>query len=161
MTVTIRPLPRDTGLRAFLHDTEPRLRQALVATYGPVNGREATVDALSWAWEHWDRLAEVTNKVAYLYRVGQSATRHLDIRPIPIDVLRAVSWGLPEVTPELLPSLARLSPQQRTTVVLVHAFGWPQAEVAELLEINPSTVREHLQRALTRLRADLEVHDAG
>lgn len=161
MTVTIRPLPRDAGFRAFLGDTEPRLRQALVATYGPVNGREATVDALSWAWEHWDRLTEVTNKVAYLYRVGQSATRQLDTKPIPIDVLRAVETNLPEVTPELLPSLARLSPQQRTTVVLVHAFGWPQADVAELLEINPSTVREHLRRALERLRADLEVHDAG
>lgn len=161
MTVTIRPLPRDTGLRAFLRETEPRLRQALAATYGPVNGREATVDALSWAWEHWDRLDAVTNKIAYLYRVGQSASRQLDTKPIPIDVLRAVTSGLPEVTPELLPSLARLSTQQRTTVVLVHAFGWPQAEVAELLDINPSTVREHLRRALERLRADLEVHDAG
>ena len=44
-------------------------------------------------------------------------------------------------------------------VVLVHGYGWPQAEVAALLEVGPSTVHEHLNRALARLRADLEDHD--
>jgi hypothetical protein len=62
---------------------QPRLLQALVAVYGPVDGRGATVDALSWAWEHWDRLQEVENKPAYLFRVGQSATRRYSTRPLP------------------------------------------------------------------------------
>jgi hypothetical protein len=49
--VTVRtPIrPSQSEFSAFVRRTEPRLLQALVATYGPVDGREAAVDALSWA----------------------------------------------------------------------------------------------------------------
>jgi DNA-directed RNA polymerase specialized sigma24 family protein len=142
----------------FVHDVEPRLLAALVATYGPIDGREATVDALSWAWEHWDRLAEVRNKAGYLYRVGQTATRRFAATALPLTgPVRASDDRLPEIEPLLIPALADLSDQQRTVVLLVHAFDWSQTEVADLLEITPSTVREHLRRALERLRQRLEV----
>jgi DNA-directed RNA polymerase specialized sigma24 family protein len=44
---------------------------------------------------------------------------------------------------------------------MVHAYGWGQTEVADLLDVSPSTVRTHLARALTRLQNALEVrrHD--
>jgi RNA polymerase sigma factor (sigma-70 family) len=145
----------------FVGEYEPRLRQALVAAYGPVDGSEATADALSWAWEHWGRLADIVNKPAYLYRVGQSATRRFLGRPLPPGLVVEAEAAAPDLSPELLPALGRLSIQQRTVVVLVHGYGWRQSEVAELLEINPSTVREHLNRALDRLRTDLEVSDAN
>jgi DNA-directed RNA polymerase specialized sigma24 family protein len=159
MAASSRATEVSSDFAAFVRDVEPRLRQALVAAYGPVDGREATVDALSWAWEHWAQLEEVGNRLGYLFRVGQSAVRRFGSRPIPVDLLRAVEARVPDITPELLPSLGRLSPQQRTVVVLVHAFGWSQAEVAELLGVSASTVHEHLGRALVRLRSDLEVHD--
>lgn len=139
---------------------EPRLRRALVATYGPVDGRDATGDALSWAWEHWDQVSQMQHPVAYLYRVGQSAMRRFGSKPLPGELLSSAAVHTPEISPELWPALGRLSAQQRTIVLLVHGFGWPQSEVAELLEVNPSTVREHLQRALTRLRTELAVPDA-
>ncbi len=145
---------------AFVREVEPRLRQALVATYGPVDGREATVDALSWAWEHWDRLRDVRNPSGYLYRVGQSAVRRFGSRPLPVSVFRATDVASPDLSPELVPALARLSSQQRTVVLLVHAYGWSQADVATLLEINASTVREHMNRAIARLRDELEVRNA-
>lgn len=145
---------------AFVREVEPRLRQALVATYGPVDGREATVDALSWAWEHWDRLRDLRNPGGFLYRVGQSAVRRFGSRPMPVGVFQASHEARPDLSPELVPALARLSAQQRTVVVLVHAYGWSQAEVATLLEISPSTVREHMNRALARLRDELEVRNA-
>jgi DNA-directed RNA polymerase specialized sigma24 family protein len=149
-----------TGFERFAADAEPRLRIALVATYGPVDGRSAAVDALSWAWEHWDRLQTMDNPVGYLYRVGQSAVRRNASRPLPPRLLEMVDQAFPEITPELLPALARLSPQQRSVVVLIHAFGWTQRDVAAMLGISPSTVREHLDRAVTRLREELEVRDA-
>ena len=65
--------PNSDGFESFVERVKPGLLQALIATYGPVDGREATVDALSWAWEHWDRLSDFTNPGGYLYRVGQSA----------------------------------------------------------------------------------------
>ncbi len=140
---------------------KPRLLQALVATYGPADGREACVDALSWAWEHWDRLAEVEHPVGYLYRVGQSATRHFLPKPLPARLLAVVVADFPEIEPQLLPALSRLPKQQRIVVVLVYGYGWRQAEVARLLEINSSTVRDYLNRAIDRLRRELEVTDAS
>lgn len=150
----------ERAFAAFVREMEPRLRQALVATYGPVDGREATVDALSWAWEHWDRLSDVPNPGGYLYRVGQSAVRRFGSRPLPIGVLRTADAASPDLSPELVPALARLSAQQRTVVLLVHAYSWSQADVATLLEISPSTVREHMNRALARLRDELEIRNA-
>lgn len=120
-------------------------------------GRDATLDALSWAWEHWDQLRSIANQTGYLYRVGQSASRRYTSKPLPPELLVQLEQRVPDVEPRLVPALARLSSQQRTVVVLVEGFGWSQAEVADLLEINPSTVREHLTRALSRLRNELEV----
>jgi DNA-directed RNA polymerase specialized sigma24 family protein len=159
MMSVVKSGSQDAELEAFVRMVEPRLRQALVATYGPADGREATVDALSWAWENWDRVREIRNPIGYLYRVGQSSVRSFGPKPFPVDITRVAETAFPEISPELIPALHRLSPQQRTIVFLVHAHGWSQADVADLLDINPSTVREHLNRAVKRLREDLEVHD--
>jgi DNA-directed RNA polymerase specialized sigma24 family protein len=161
MGVTGRMRSERVQFTAFVRDTEPRLLHALVAHYGPVDGRETTVDALSWAWENWSRLADVDNKLGYLYRVDQSATRRYASRPVPRVPHRPVAQPAPDIDPGLVPALAQLSEQQRTAVVLVHAFEWTQTEVARLLEVNVSTVREHIARGLTRLRAQLEVCDAS
>ena len=59
-------------------------------------------------------------------------------------------------TSKLAPALARLSDQQRAVVVLVHGYAISQRGVAELLDIAVSTVREHLARAMTKLRDELE-----
>jgi RNA polymerase sigma factor (sigma-70 family) len=161
MGVTGRLRSERVEFTAFVRDVEPRLLRALVAQYGPVDGREATVDALSWAWENWARLAEVDHKLGYLYRVGQSARRRCASRPVPAVLHVRAEQQAPDIDPGLLPALAQLSEQQRTAVVLVHAFGWTQTEVAALLDVTVSTVREHITRGLARLRARLEVCDAG
>lgn len=153
--------PGRSEFAEFVRRVKPRLLPALVAAYGPVDGREATVDALSWAWEHWDRLAGVDNAAGYLFRVGQSAVRRYSSRPPPVELQVVLEARFPEFDPGLLPALARLSMQQRTVVVLVHGYGWSQAEVAVMLGVNPSTVREHLGRAMSRLRAELEVCDVS
>jgi DNA-directed RNA polymerase specialized sigma24 family protein len=44
-------------------------------------------------------------------------------------------------------------------VVLVHGFGYSLREVAELTGVKVTTVQNHLERGLTRLRAELGVHD--
>jgi DNA-directed RNA polymerase specialized sigma24 family protein len=159
MTVRAPLRPSRVEFSAFVLQTEPKLLQALVATYGAVDGREATVDALSWAWEHWGRLEGVTNQVGYLYRVGQTATRRFVSRQRPfVREVPAVD-RVPDLDPGLVHALGRLSPHQRAVVVLVCAFDWSQVEVADVLAISPSTVRDHLTRALGRLRQELEVRD--
>ncbi len=145
----------------FLAEVEPRLQAALAATYGPVVGRESAVDALSWAWEHWDRVQTLGNPAGYLYRVGQTAARtaqnravrSLADRPLPVDSRPH------ESAPELPAALARLSDQQRAVAVLVHGYAMSLREVAAMLEISVATVREHLSRAMARLREEMEEHD--
>ncbi len=140
---------------AFVERVELRLRRALIAAYGLETGEEATRDALAYAWEHWDRVKIMGNPAGYLYRVGQSGARRLRRwRPFAQD--RRDS-RIPDVEPGLHRALQRLPRNQRVAVVLVHGFCWSAAEVAELLEIAPTTVRSHVERALGKLRAALEV----
>ena len=155
--VMVRPEP--AVFAAFVRDVEPRLRRALVASFGPVEGRAATVDALSWAWEHWDHIEGANNKLGYLYRVGQNAARRNGSRARPGGFEASDEQRLPDLEPALLPALAKLSAQQRTAVLLVHGYGWSQTDVADLLDVNVSTLREHLARALIRLRTTLGVND--
>lgn len=132
-----------------------RLRAGLVATYGPDLGLDVAAEALAYGWEHWSRIGAMDNPSGYLYRVGQTAARRV-LRPhgfLPMP-------SPPEVhdfEPRLLPALEELSEAQRVCVVMVHAYGWGQTEVAELLDISPSTVRTHIARALDRLQQALEV----
>ena len=124
----------------------------------PSDGRVAACDALSWAWEHWDQIVAMDNPVGYLYRVGQSSIRRNRTRPIPLDSNARGPSNQPEINPELVPALGRLSAQQRTVVMLVYAFGWTVRDAAHTLDLSPSTVQTHLERGLDRLRQLLEPH---
>ncbi len=140
---------------AFVIQVEPRLRSALVAAYGLDRGREATAAALGWAWEHRGQLAKLENKVAFLYRVGQSSTRR---RKEPVIFTRAEA-SEPWFEPGLAPALAALSERQRVAVVLVYGLSWTLREVAELTGTRVTTVQNHLERGLRNLRASMEVTD--
>lgn len=45
---------------------EPRLRHALTASFGSQLGKEATPDALSYAWENWERVSGKKNPLGYV-----------------------------------------------------------------------------------------------
>ena len=124
-----------------------------MAAYGVQRGREATADTLAYAWEHWDRLSEMQNPMGYLYRVAQSKVRtrrHRSTFEIPED-----HGYLYE--PKLMAALQSLSERQRVSVVLVHGMGWTLREVAEFTGTKPTTVQNHLDRGLRRLRRALGV----
>jgi RNA polymerase sigma factor (sigma-70 family) len=146
----------ETAFGAFFSVAEPRLRRALVAAYGPERGREAAAEALAFAWEHWGELQAMTNPIGYLYRVGQSRTRSRKNRA----VFERPDASEPWVEPGLANALARLSDRQRVAVVLVHGFGWSLREVADLTGTATTTVQNHVERGLARLRAALEALDA-
>src|SRR5215467_524729 len=59
----------------FVKETGPRLGRALAAAYGFEDGRDATAEALAYAWENWHRLQHITNLPGYLFRVGQTRGR--------------------------------------------------------------------------------------
>lgn len=139
----------------FVRRDGVRLRAGLVAAYGPEVGADAAAEALAYGFEHWTRLDGMANPAVYLYRVGQSEARkhfrptgYLPVAPAP---------GLPDFEPGLAPALESLTESQRAGVVLVHALGWTQREAAQLLDVDVSTLRTHIARAMTKLRTALEV----
>lgn len=136
-----------------------RLRVALATTFGAELGSEASAEAARYAWEHRERLAGMQNPAGYLYRVAQTSVRQqLRWRRAPLPV--PVGIHLEHVVdPELPQALARLSARQRTAVVLVHVNGWTYEETGVAMGVDVSTVRTHVARALTRLRALLEETD--
>ena len=134
--------------RAFVTQAEPRLRRALVATYGYERGREATAEALAYAWENWSRLSHVEDLTGYLYRVGQSRTRR---SKSPV-LFERTSDGQPIYEPGLAAALASLPERQRVAVFLAHGAGWTHAEVAELMGVKTPTAQKHIERGLARLR---------
>ena len=140
---------------AFVLATEPPLRTALVAAYGYEDGREAAAEALAYAWEHWARIRAMPNAAGYLFRVAQSSAARGRRRPGPL-------FALPPGTehrfePGLPAALAALPDRQRVAVVLVHGFGYTLREVADLTGIKITTVQNHLERGLRRLRDRLGV----
>lgn len=139
--------------RRFVEIVEPRLRRALTALRGHADGLDATAEALTWAWENWDRVVALDNPAGYLYRVGASRSRR---RRSPL-LERPASPAEHGFEPGLAPALEKLPERQRVAVVLVHGCGWTMEEVAEALDLSRATVATHVARALARLRAELGV----
>lgn len=162
MLVTIRHrsvLSYGMTFEEFARSAGRRLRAGLVAAYGPEVGVEAAAEALAYGWEHWGRLSTMANPAGYLYRVGQTSARRVcrPSRYLPVPP----PAELTDFEPRLLPALERLTEHQRVTVVLTCAYGWLQSEVAELLDISPSSVRTHQARALAKLADELEASRHG
>ena len=135
-----------------IEDLIARVRRGLIAAYGIEAGTEAAADAAVWAWEHRNRLVTMKNPAGYLYRVGQSASRRHR---------RRATFELPEIAddadslvidPRLPDALAALTTRQRAAVLLVHAHGYGLTETAAVLGISVSSVRNHLNRGVARLR---------
>ncbi len=143
----------EEGFRAFVAQVEPRLRRGLMAAYGSDRGREATAEALAVAWERWEKVRQMVNPVGYLFRVGQSRTRGRKQRSLFSRSEDAEVW----VEPGLPKALGNLPERQRVVVYLVHAYGFPVHEVADLMAIREATVRTHLHRGLSSLRRSLKV----
>jgi DNA-directed RNA polymerase specialized sigma24 family protein len=140
----------------FVKGAEPKLRNALISAYGRQEGWEAVAEALAYAWEHWDRIQTMDNPIGYLYRVGRSRGRWGFRRSRVVHEINPTNDS-PWVEPALPAALGRLSSRQRTAVMLIKGYGWTYQEVADLTGISVSSVQNHLERALTKLRTDLEV----
>lgn len=143
------------GFTSFFRGCEPKLRHALVSSCGAEVGREATADALEYAWLHWARVEAMDYPVAYLFRVGRSAARKY--RPLPSSTDPESAPHDPWVEPHLEGVLSCLSERQRTAVVLRYSFEYTFEEISDVMGISVSSVQKHVERGLVKLRKGLEV----
>lgn len=100
---------------------------------------------------------QVSNHRAYLYRavLNQARKTHRDRQRRWSKELRGgiqPPGEIPEVRPEVLAAVKRLSPRQRAVVVLTYWEDLPPDEISEMLGLSEGTVKKHLARARTKLR---------
>ena len=140
----------------FVRRYEPRLREALSASLGSDPGRDATAEAMAYAWEHWEKVRAMDNPMGYLYVLGRNRGRRTAIRRRVV-LLPTPQEATPWVEPHLPDALGALPEQQRVVVMLLHCFEWTMSEVAEFLDVSKSTVQSHAERGMARLRKRMGV----
>lgn len=131
-------------------------------------------DVLQEAWLRWSASPrdEVSSPRAYLTTIvsrlcldtlGSARRRHEEYvgpwlpEPLPTGDTPLVADSVAareSLSLGFLLLLERLSPTERAVVVLHEAFDYAHAEIAELLGLTESTVRQHLHRAHARLNVE-------
>ena len=140
----------------FVEESGTRLEHSLCAAFGLEVGMEAYADSLAYAWEHWSRIKDMENPVGYLWRTGKHAGyRRKRRRPaiFPQPPAQRVPW----VEPDLPGALASLPERQRIAVTLVKCFEYTLREAAEILDCKKTTVQNHVERGMAKLRTQLGV----
>jgi DNA-directed RNA polymerase specialized sigma24 family protein len=148
---------RDGRRVRFERDIQPlerTLRRAFVARYGLEVGAEVTAETLGWAWEHWELVAVTQNAAGYLYRVGQTAARrHVRWARRRVDLPIEPRWDdAPSMRGDVFDALARLKPDHRVAVLLVHGYAFTYREVADLLGVSEAAVTNYVHRGLAGSR---------
>jgi RNA polymerase sigma factor (sigma-70 family) len=124
---------------------------------GPSNSRDvvsAAVVSAMWS-PGWD---SVSHERAYLYKaVLNEARRTLhDRERRRVAELQAAGGAqverIPEIRPDVLEAVARLSVSQRAVVFLAYWEDMRPAEIARFLSLSDGTVHRQLGRAEARLR---------
>lgn len=128
--------------------------------------QDATQQALLGAWRDLPRLRDPDRFEAWLYRLVVHAC-YAEARGDRrwVGRVRLIAQGA-STEPDMAIALAdrdelergfrRLTPEQRTVVVLHHYLGYPLTEVAATLGIPVGTARSRLHYATRQLRVALE-----
>ena len=139
-----------------------RLLAFATGLVGPHDAADVVSNALLRAlWSpSW---ADVRNPRAYLYQcvLNEARRHHRDDMRRRAKELKAARRDdvvslLPEVRPEVLEAVGKLSLRQRAVIFLTYWNGLTPQSVAEHLGISEGSVRRHLARARARLRRSLD-----
>lgn len=144
------------GFDSLIDEIRSRLLPVLVAKWGIEVGSDLCSDVEEYAWKNRVKVARMENPLGYLYRVAQSKSRS-HVRWMKRTTFPSRFPDTVHEDPalhDMLQMLAVLTDDQRVCVMLVHAFGWTYAEVAELLGVTRVVVNHNVHRGLARLRSE-------
>lgn len=157
-----------TAFRQQLLAAIPRLRRyARSLVYDAATADDLVQTALERALGHWRQFDPRRDLVLWLLAIAHNAfldavrrDRHLDVvSPEHItDVLDRQSHAEPDIglQLDLAAALARLSPDQRSAMMLVVVEQLSYVEAAEVLQVPAGTVMSRVSRARTHLREWLD-----
>ncbi|MXZ53710.1 MAG: sigma-70 family RNA polymerase sigma factor [Acidimicrobiaceae bacterium] len=140
----------------FVAERVSMVRLATLMVGSRAMAEEVVQDAFASVSERWDGIdrpgaylrTAVVNGCAQILRRRSAEDRH---RPVALENPSEI----PERLIELRSALDRLSDRQRIVVVLRYFVDMPDDEIAQTLDVRPSTVRSLAHRALAVLRREL------
>ena len=96
----------------FVAETGERIKHGLMALLGPEVGSDAAAEALSYAWEHWERIEAMNNPAGYLFVVGRNHGRQQSKLPM-FPPVRQPDDGDPHAPAEQAPASCRPEGSER------------------------------------------------
>ncbi|HEX2369245.1 MAG TPA: sigma-70 family RNA polymerase sigma factor [Acidimicrobiia bacterium] len=136
-----------------------RIYRALaVMLRNPDLAAEATDEAMTRAFQRWAVIRSYDNPTGWVYRVAlnwaRSRLRRHSREYSGDGTDSAYEPVLPE--PEVHRAIAALPDHHREVVVLRYLLDWSEGDIAAALGVPAGTVKSRLNRALSRLREELE-----
>jgi RNA polymerase sigma-70 factor (ECF subfamily) len=132
------------------------LRTTYLILHDRGRAEEVTQDAFLRLYERWGGVVRIDNPSAWVRKVAARAA----VRQARLTRVRESGLPEAEVTArdrlpdvDLVRAVASLAPQQRAAVALFYLDDLPVEEVAHLLGVSTSTVKQHLRRGRARLAA--------
>lgn len=148
------PSDGEQGFACFYHEQFGRLAAYLAYQGAPAHlAAELAQDAMITAYRRWDA---ITSPRAYVYTVAYRAfIRHaLDKAELPVAEVPEPSAVLPHpeeaeawLQEQQVIEVLRALPPRQGQVLALTLDGWPPAEIADLLGMDPSAVRSSLMKA--------------
>lgn len=147
--------------RVFVRDRSTALlRLAFLLTGGDEHAAEDLLQtALIRAVDRWDRIGNpeaYVRQVMYHQQVSRWRLkwprREVQVAEVPEQTMRDDGPDTVDLRLMVQAALGRLTPRQRTVLVLRFFEDLPEAEVARLLGVGVGTVRSTTHRSLARLR---------
>jgi RNA polymerase sigma factor (sigma-70 family) len=139
-----------------LHD---RLYRALYFISGSsAEAEELMQDAFLKLWERWDRIDEIDDPTSYVFRTALNGFRartrraRMAARRIAPVVHPRDPFDDVDVREDVRRMLRRLSPRQRTAIVLTEILGYSSEQAAVIMRIRPTTVRVLASQGRAALR---------
>lgn len=154
--------PSTRGFEDFFDANRDRLARALwLVARDRHEADEVAQEAFLKLWERWERVRHLEDPESYLYRTALNLYRNR-VRRTGL-ALRRLVRAAPPVDPTeavddrdvVIRALGRLTPRQRSALVLVDLLEMTSDEAARALGVRPATVRVLAARARTTLRQEL------
>jgi RNA polymerase sigma-70 factor (sigma-E family) len=158
----VRRTSDDDDFRGFYERLQPRAVSAARRLVGdPALAEDLAAEAFARAYSRWAKVRRHPNPDAWLLRVvGNVAidhVRHETRRPVADDdsVRHDPSADDATLRIDLTDAMQHLSGRQQEVVVLRYLIDLTEEDVAASLGMSTGSVKTHLSRATTKLRAEL------
>jgi len=135
------------------------LRTAFLIVHDRGRAEEVSQEAFLQLLEHWGRVSQYERPDAWVRRVAiRMAVKQAKRDRSRVVLERSVRPVREDPAPDidLSRAIATLAPMQRAVVVLYYLEDRPVLEIARVLQVSESTIKQHLHRARARLAVLLD-----